>query len=113
MFSPDEYPSARSRRPHRWGAAGPITNHVNFIRSANRSFAYTTIGSLNKVLAFCTDNFLQVASIAVGNLPHGIWPSADGMRVYVGPENGDALVVIDTLTNKIAAAVPIAQAPYP
>src|SRR5262249_14533160 len=44
-------------------------------------------------------------------LPHGVWPSGDGSRVYVGLENDDALVAIDTKTNKIIATVPIGQAP--
>src|SRR5262249_5498676 len=55
--------------------------------------------------------FEQVATIAVGKLPHGIWPSGDGTRVYVGLENADALAAIDTLTNKVIATVAIGQAP--
>jgi YVTN family beta-propeller protein len=90
---------------------GPITNHVNFVRNANGSFAYVTIGALNEVKVFRTDNFEQVANLQVGNLPHGIWPSGDGTRVYVGLENGDGLVAIDTLTNKVMATIPIGQAP--
>jgi YVTN family beta-propeller protein len=89
---------------------GPITNHVNFVRNANGAFAYVTIGGLNEVKVFRTDNFAQVASIPVGKLPHGIWPSGDGTRVYVGLENEDALAAIDTLSNKVIATVPIGQA---
>ena len=44
-----------------------------------------------------------MATIPVGDLPHGIWPSGDGTRVYVGLENADQLVAIDTLTNKVVA----------
>src|SRR5262249_13678993 len=44
-------------------------------------------------------------------LPHGIWPSGDGSRVYVGLENADALAAIDTLSNRVIATVPIGQAP--
>src|SRR5215831_3500581 len=62
---------------------GPITNHVNFAHNANGTFAYVTIGGLNEVKVFRTDNFEQVATIQVGNLPHGVWPSGDGSRVYV------------------------------
>jgi YVTN family beta-propeller protein len=58
-----------------------------------------------------TDNFEQVATIAVGNLPHGVWPSGDGSRVYVGLENADAVAAIDTLTNTVIATIPIGQAP--
>ena len=73
-------------------------------------FAYVTVGGLNAVLAFRTDNFEQVARIPVGELPHGIWPSGDGTRIYVGIENGDTVTAIDTLENKVVATVPIGQA---
>lgn len=90
---------------------GPITNHVNIAHNANGTFAYVTVGGLNQVKVFRTDTFAQVATIPVGNLPHGVWPSGDGTRVYVGLENGDALAAIDTLTNKVIATIPIGQAP--
>src|SRR5712691_4122540 len=86
---------------------GPITNHVNFVRTPRGQFAYVTIGGLNQVKAFRTDNFEQVATIPVGDLPHGIWPSGDGTRVYVGIENGDAVTGIDTATNRVIATIPI------
>jgi YVTN family beta-propeller protein len=90
---------------------GPITNHVNVVRNGNGQFAYVTVGGLNKVLAFRTDSFEQVAEIPVGELPHGLWPSGDGTRIYVGIENGDAMTAIDTLQNKVVATVPIGQGP--
>jgi YVTN family beta-propeller protein len=89
---------------------GPITNHVNFVNNAKGSFAYVTVGGLNEVLAFRTNDFSKVATIPVGKLPHGIWPSGDGTRMYVGLENEDRLVAIDTLANKVIATVPIGQA---
>ena len=55
---------------------------------------------------FRTDDFSQVATIPVGNLPHGVWPSGDGTRIYVGLENDDALAAIDTATNKVIADDP-------
>ncbi len=90
---------------------GPITNHVNIVRNAKGRFAYVTAGGLNQVLVFRTDTFERVAQIPIGELPHGIWPSGDGTRVYVGIENGDAMTAIDTLENKVIATVPIGQAP--
>ncbi|MFC3131486.1 YncE family protein [Microbaculum marinum] len=90
---------------------GPITNHVNFARNANGTFAYVTVGGLDEVKVFRTDDFTQVATIPVGKLPHGIWPSGDGSRVYVGLENADTLAAIDTLTNEVIATIPIGQAP--
>jgi YVTN family beta-propeller protein len=90
---------------------GPITNHVNFARTPQGTFAYVTIGGTNEVKVFRTDDFSQVATIPVGRLPHGVWPSGDGTRIYVGLENDDALVAIDTATNKVIATVPVGQAP--
>ena len=90
---------------------GPITNHVNFARTAKGTFAYVTIGGTNEVKVFRTDDFSQVATIPVGKLPHGVWPSGDGTRIYVGLENDDALTAIDTATNQVIATIPIGQAP--
>jgi YVTN family beta-propeller protein len=90
---------------------GPITNHVNFAHNAKGTFAYVTVGGLNQVKVFRTDDFAQVATIPVGNLPHGVWPSGDGSRIYVGLENADALAAIDTMANKVIATIPIGQAP--
>ena len=90
---------------------GPISNHVNIVRNANGMFAYVTIGGLNEVKVFRSDNFEQVATIPTGKLPHGIWPSGDGRRVYVGLENEDKVAAIDTLKNEVIATSPVGQAP--
>jgi YVTN family beta-propeller protein len=90
---------------------GPITNHVNIARNANGQFAYVTIGGLNEVKVFKTDTLEQVAAIPTGVLPHGIWPSGDGTRVYVGLENADAAAAIDTHENKVIATIALGQAP--
>jgi YVTN family beta-propeller protein len=90
---------------------GPITNHVNFVRTRKGQFAYVTVGGLNQVQVFNTSDFSKVAAISVGRLPHGIWPSGDGSRVYVGLENADELISIDTTSNAVIATVPIGQAP--
>jgi YVTN family beta-propeller protein len=90
---------------------GPITNHVNIVHNAKGTFAYVTIGGLNEVKVFRTDDFSQVATIPVGKLPHGVWPSGDGSRVYVGLENADGMAAIDTMTNKLIATSPVGQAP--
>jgi DNA-binding beta-propeller fold protein YncE len=89
---------------------GPITNHVNFANNANGTFAYVTIGGLNEVQVFRTSDFAKVATIPVGKLPHGVWPSGDGSRIYVGLENGDGLAAINTLSNTVIETVPIGQA---
>ncbi len=78
---------------------GPITNHVNFAVNANGAFAYISVGGLNEVQAYRLDDFSKVATIPVGKLPHGVWPSGDGTRVYIGLENEDRLAaaVVDAV----------------
>src|SRR6266566_3811714 len=89
---------------------GPITNHVNFANNRNSKFAYVTIGGANEVKAFRRGATPQlVATIPVGDLPHGIWPSGDGSRVYIALENGEHCAAIDTVTNKVIANIPIGQ----
>jgi YVTN family beta-propeller protein len=89
---------------------GPITNHVNFANNRNGKFAYVTIGGANQVKVFRRGATPElVATIPVGNLPHGIWPSGDGSRVYVALENGEMSAAIDTLSNKVVANIPVGQ----
>jgi YVTN family beta-propeller protein len=89
---------------------GPITNHVNFANNRNGKFAYVTIGGTNQVKAFRRGATPElVATIPVGDLPHGIWPSGDGSRVYVALENGGNVAAIDTVTNKVITNIPIGQ----
>src|SRR5215475_906373 len=89
---------------------GPITNHVNFVNNRNGKFAYLTIGGTNEVKVYRRGAKPElVATIPVGDLPHGIWPSGDGTRVYVALENGEHAVAIDTLSNKVIAKIPIGQ----
>ena len=93
-------------------STGPITNHVNFVHTSRGRFAYVTLGGLNQVAVHRMDgDFSRVATIPVGALPHGVWPSGDGTRIYVGLENADGLAVIDTATNKVIATLAAGQAP--
>ena len=89
---------------------GPITNHVNFANNRNGRFAYVTIGGTNEVKVFRRGATPElVRTIRVGALPHGIWPSGDGSRVYVALENCAEAVAIDTLTNQVVATIPTGQ----
>jgi YVTN family beta-propeller protein len=93
---------------------GPITNHVTFVRNKNGSFAYVTVGGRNEVLVYRRRPGLapvQFATIKSGDLPHGIWSSDNGERVYVGLENGDGVEAIDTLQNRVIATIPVGQLP--
>ncbi|GII34599.1 hypothetical protein Pmi06nite_80410 [Planotetraspora mira] len=92
---------------------GPITNHVTLVDNVNGKFAYVSVGGENNVKVYQRNgaNPKQIATIPVGNLPHGVWGSGDGTRVYVGLENQDAVTAIDTLTNKIISTIPVGQQP--
>jgi YVTN family beta-propeller protein len=91
---------------------GPITNHVTLVDNANGKFAYVTVGGLNQVKVFRRGAQPElIATIPSGDLPHGIWHSGNSERVYVGLENSDAVIAIDTLSNKVIATIPIGQTP--
>jgi YVTN family beta-propeller protein len=93
---------------------GPISNHVTFITNAAGRFAYVTVGGKDQVLAYLRTPGVMpqlVATIKVGDLPHGIWGSADGKTIYAGLENGDAVQAIDTLTKQVVATIPVGQLP--
>jgi YVTN family beta-propeller protein len=93
---------------------GPITNHVTFVTNAAGRFAYVTVGCRNELLAYRRDPGSSpklVATIKTGDLPHGIWGSGDGSRVYVGLENGDSVQAFDTATNRAVATIPVGQLP--
>ena len=92
--------------------AGPICNHVSLVDNANGKFAYVTVGAENVVKVYRRgEKPTLFATIPTGDLPHGIWTSGDGTRVYVGLENQDAVIAIDTLANKIIATIPSGQQP--
>jgi YVTN family beta-propeller protein len=92
--------------------AGPICNHVTLVDNANGKFAYVTVGGENVVKVYSRgEKPSLVATISTGDLPHGIWVSGDGTRVYVGLENQDEVIAIDTLANKIIATIPVGQQP--
>jgi YVTN family beta-propeller protein len=91
---------------------GSITNHVTFANNSRGQFAYVTIGGLNHVKVYRRGATPElVTTIPVGELPHGLWASDDGTRVYVGLENGDAVDVIDTLNQQRTARVAVGYMP--
>ena len=91
---------------------GPITNHVALVDLGTERLAFVTIGGLNQIKVFTREDTPRLlATIPTGALPHGIWPSDDQTRVYVGLENGDGMAVIDVATKKEISRIPIGQAP--
>src|SRR5215467_8647515 len=89
---------------------GPITNHVNLLNNRSGRFAYVTIGGTNEVKVFRRGATPElIATVPVGSLPHGIWPSGDGSRVYIALENAGMAAAIDTENNRVIAEIPIGQ----
>ncbi|MCM1965892.1 beta-propeller fold lactonase family protein [Streptomyces sp. G1] len=94
---------------------GPDTNHPNFADTKNGSFAYLTVGGLDQTLVYRRSPGgtpeLVTRIQDTGHAPHGLWPSGDGTRMYVGMEKSDAVDVIDTATNKVIDTVGVGQEP--
>ncbi|MBI0376680.1 beta-propeller fold lactonase family protein [Streptomyces albiflaviniger] len=94
---------------------GPDTNHPNFANTKNGSFAYLTAGGLDQTLVYRRTPGgtpeLVTRIHDTGHAPHGLWPSGDGTRMYVGMEKSDAVDVIDTTTNKVIDTVGVGQEP--
>ncbi|GAC1657892.1 MAG: beta-propeller fold lactonase family protein [Gemmatimonadaceae bacterium] len=92
---------------------GPVTNHVNFVTTATDRLAYVTVGGENAVKVYRRNGASPalVTTIATGDTPHGIWPSADNASVYVGLENSDSVAVIDVATQRVRAQIGTGQAP--
>jgi YVTN family beta-propeller protein len=91
---------------------GPITNHVTAVDLPTGKFAYVTVGGEDVVKVYSREpGFAQLATIPVGANPHGIWPSGDASRVYVGLENGDSAVAVNTATNRVLGKIKVGQAP--
>ena len=92
---------------------GAVTNHVTFVTTATDRLAYVSVGGENAVKVYRRNGGTPslVATIATGDTPHGVWPSADNASVYVGLENADSVAVIDVATQRVKSQIGIAQAP--
>ncbi|GAC1340112.1 MAG: beta-propeller fold lactonase family protein [Myxococcales bacterium] len=91
---------------------GPITNHAACVDNSAGTFAFVTVGGADAVKVFTRDAAPKlVATIPTGSLPHGLWPSEDGSRVYVGLENADAVAVLDAVARRELVRIPGGQAP--
>lgn len=97
---------------HKVLTTGPITNHVTFAKINGKLKMLVTVGGENKVKVFdVASDFKQTDIVDVGNLPHGLWPSADGKLMYVGLEYGDQVQGIDLQTMKALPVIKIGQSP--
>jgi DNA-binding beta-propeller fold protein YncE len=93
-------------------STGAITNHVTFCYVKNKLLMIVTVGGENKIRVFdVASDFEQINTISVGGLPHGIWSSADGKRMYIGLEYGDMVQGINLETMTASNPVQIGQSP--
>ena len=91
---------------------GRITNHVACVDHGDEKLAFVTVGGDDVVKVYTRADPPQlVATIPTGALPHGLWPSGDGSRVFVGLENGDGVAAIDTASRRELRRIPGGQAP--
>lgn len=91
---------------------GLVTNHVQFARTKQGRLIYVTVGGENAVKVYNQEKPTElIAVIPVGALPHGLWVSDDGSRIYVGLENEDAVAVIDASQQKVVATIKTGQMP--
>lgn len=93
-------------------ATGPITNHVSFLTLNGRLLMPVTVGGENCVKIYdVMDDYKEIANIPVGQLPHGLWGSPDGKRIYVGLEYADQVQPIDLETMQALPPLQIGQSP--
>lgn len=91
---------------------GPLTNHVTFSESKGKLLMSITVGGQNCVKVYdVADDYKLIATIAVGTLPHGLWPSPDGKWMYVGLEYADQVQPVDMESLNALPAISIAQSP--
>jgi len=95
---------------------GPRTNHAQFItKPGGREFAYVTVGGLNETLVYrdrggATPRLVtRIKDHGYG--PHGVLPSPDNTRIYVGLQNSDEVDVINTATNTVIKTLHVGQDP--
>lgn len=91
---------------------GPLTNHASFCTTQGRLMMPVTVGGENCIKLYdVARDFELTATIPVGVLPHGLWASPDGSKLYVGLEYEDKVQPVDLETQKALTPIPIGQSP--
>ncbi|UCQ58289.1 hypothetical protein DCF40_03750 [Edwardsiella piscicida] len=90
-------------------ATGKISNHIGFANGK----AYVTVGGENAVYVYDYSNNKAklLKKIAAETLPHGIWASAQGDKVFFVNEVSDTLQVIDPVSDTITAKTAVGALP--
>jgi YVTN family beta-propeller protein len=74
--------------------------------------AYAVNSRFNTVSVIDTGTNMVVATVPVGDIPHGIAITPDGKHAYVANSNSANVSVIDTATNTVVATVMVGIVPY-
>ena len=90
---------------------GPSRTIVNFAYNANGHSLMFPLAVSMRCKSFAPTTSQAVATIPVGKLPHGVWPSGDGSRTMWDWKTPTRSPPFDTLTNTVIATIPIGQAP--
>lgn len=86
---------------------GKMPQHLTFVGGK----VYVTLGGDNQVAVLDAKSRQVVGRIPVGKKPHGLWPSADGQRIFVANEEGHDLAVIDVGAGKVVSTVAVGKKP--
>jgi len=86
---------------------GKMPQHLTFVGGK----AYVTLGGDNQVAVLDSKSRQVIGRVSVGRKPHGLWPSADGKRLFVANEEGHDLAVIDVAEARVVGTVPVGKKP--
>lgn len=93
-------------------STGAITNHVSFCELDSKLLMPVTVGGENCIKIFDPhDDYKLINTVKVGILPHGLWGSPDGKKLYVGLEYMDTVQPIDLEKMESLTAIKIGQSP--
>lgn len=92
---------------------GSYTQHTQFLVKDGKQFGLATVGGegVLKVYSYDKNNVKLIKTIKVDGVPHGVWSSGHGDKIFVGLEHADKLVVIHTDTFEVSKEIPIGKSP--
>jgi YVTN family beta-propeller protein len=98
------FPQGKSGVTHGFEATMPNQTCV--------AFAYIANSGSNNVSVIDSSTNTVVATVTVGNSPHGVAVTPDNTHVYVTNDGSDTVSVIDTSTNTVVATVTVGDEPF-
>lgn len=93
---------------------GFYTQHVFLVPKDSQSYwSYVTVGGLGLVKVYLVEKEVvkEITQIKTGGVPHGVWSSPQGEKIFVGLELGDSVSVLDGESKKEKVKIKIGQSP--